>query len=59
MSADSKAWKELSARTGMEPQRKPTGFGLKISSLPTHWSSLEPSVVDGGFSMEIFKLQVD
>lgn len=38
----------------MEPQRKPTGFGQKISSLPTHWRSLEPSFGEDVFSMENF-----
>ena len=35
-----KAWKELSVGTGIEPQRKPTGFELEFgrttSSFPTH-----------------------
>lgn len=36
MRAESKEWKALSVGTGMEPQRKPTGFGLSISNLPMH-----------------------
>lgn len=34
--------------TGIEPQRKPTGFGFTISILPTHCSSPELSIDDDG-----------
>lgn len=43
MRAESKEWKALSVGTGIEPHRKPTGFGLSISNFPTHRSSRDPS----------------
>ena len=44
--AELKAWKDLSVGTGIEPQRKPTGLGVTISKVPTHWSSRELSELD-------------
>lgn len=42
-----KVGKELSGRTGREPQRKPIGLEAAISIVPTHCKSLELSIVFG------------
>lgn len=55
--AELKAWKAVSVGTGIEPQRKPTGFGRTISNLPTHWSSRPPSELGDDFSIDNFSGQ--